>query len=350
MAIEFPSLAYPIVQAPMAGGPSTPALAAAVSDAGGLGFLAAGYRTAEQLRAEIEQTRALTAAPFGVNLFYVTETEVDAAALAAYAEALAPWADRYGVELGATRYDDDDLAAKLEVVKEAEVPIVSFTFGFPTPAVVETLHNAGASVWATVTEPLEARAVDAGGAEALICQGIEAGGHRGTFIDADGQGELGLLALLRLVAAVSELPLVAAGGIADGLGVAAALAAGARAAQLGTAFMRCPEAGTSAPHRDALGRAGETALTRAFSGRRARGIRNAFMDEHGDDAPAAYPEVHHLTAPLRAAARAAGDAEAVNLWAGQAYRLSEDRPAAELVELFGAQARTALLRAQALAG
>lgn len=350
MPTEFPSLARPIVQAPMAGGPSTPALAAAVSAAGGLGFLAAGYRTAAQLQAEIEQTRGLTAAPFGVNLFYVTETEVDAAALAAYQAALAPWAARYDVELGDGRFDDDDLEAKLEVVKALQVPIVSFTFGFPALAVVDSLHEAGIAVWATVTEPLEARAVDAAGADVLVCQGFEAGGHRGTFVDSDGQGELGLLALLRLVAAVSELPLVAAGGIADGAGVAAALAAGARAAQLGTAFMRCPEAGTSAPHREALSRDGETALTRAFSGRRARGIRNAFMDEHGGGAPAAYPQVHHLTAPLRAAARAAGAAEAVNLWAGQAYRLSEERPAAELVELFAAQAHEALLRAQALVG
>ena len=178
-------------------------------------------------------------------------------------------------------------------------------------------------------------------------QGVEAGGHRGSFEDVDGRGETALLPLLRLVARASDLPLIATGGIADGASVAAVLVAGAHAAQIGTAFMRCPEAATSAAHRGALAGKGATALTRAFSGRRARGIMNSFMRSHGGVAPAAYPHVHHLTAPLRAAARQSGDAEAINLWAGQAYPLSEALPAGELVRRWSAEARAALSQTSA---
>jgi nitronate monooxygenase len=340
MPSEFPRLIHPIVQAPMAGGPSTPELAAAVSGAGGLGFVAAGYRSAAQLRGDIEATRALTDVPVGVNLFLVAETEIDEPALEAYARELEPVAARFGAPLGAALYDDDRLDAKLGVVRELNVPIVSFTFGCPSPEVVGTLQDQGIAVWVTVTEPDEAVLAAGVGADALVCQGIEAGGHRGTFADVDGRGELGLLSLLRLTRGVTELPLVASGGIADGAGVASVLAAGATAAQIGTAFMLCPEAGTSATQRAALRRPGTTALTRAFSGRRARGIVNDFMREHEARAPSAYPQVHHLTAPLRAAARAAGDPEAINLWAGQAYGLAQERPAAELVKAWGSSPAT----------
>jgi nitronate monooxygenase len=340
MPREFPTLTHPIVQAPMAGGPSTPALAAAVSDAGGLGFVAGGYRSAAQLGADIEATRTLTDAPIGVNLFLVTETEIDERALESYARELEPVAARFGAPLGAALYDDDQLDAKLGVVRELRVPIVSFTFGCPSPELVRTLQDEGIAVWVTVTEPDEAVLAAGVGADALVCQGVEAGGHRGTFADVDGRGELGLLSLLRLADAVTGLPLIASGGIADAAGVAAALAAGARAAQIGTAFMLCPEAGTSALQRAALTRPGTTALTRAFSGRRARGIVNDFMREHEARAPSAYPQVHHLTSPLRAAARAAGDPEAINLWAGQAYGLARELPAAELVKAWGASTPT----------
>lgn len=339
MPRAFPELTHPIVQAPMAGGPSTPALAAAVANAGGLGFVAAGYRSPEQLRADLEASRALTDAPIGVNLFLVAEAEIDQSAVDAYARELEPEAARHGVALGEPHYDDDQLAAKLELVVAERVPIVSFTFGCPSTDTVSRLQRAGIAVWVTVTEPDEALAATRAGADALVCQGVEAGGHRGTFDDVDGRGELGLLSLLRLTRAVTELPLIASGGIADAAGVAAVLAAGARAAQIGTAFLLCPEAGTSAAHRRALEHPGTTALTRAFSGRRARGIVNRFMREHGAKAPSAYPHVNRLTSPLRAAARAAGDADAINLWAGQAYALAQERPAAALVALWGEQLR-----------
>ncbi|HWD70711.1 MAG TPA: nitronate monooxygenase [Solirubrobacteraceae bacterium] len=331
MPAAFPKLSNPIVQAPMAGGPSTPELAAAVANAGGLGFVAAGYRTADQLRDDIEAARELTDRPVGVNLFLVAESKADTDALTAYAGRIAAEAARYGAPLGAARFDDDALEVKLELVRALRVPIVSFTFGCPSPAVVRALQSDGIAVWVTVTEPDEGVLAAGVGADALVCQGIEAGGHRGTFEDIDGRGELGLLSLLRLTRGVSDLPLIASGGIADAAGVAAVLAAGAVAAQIGTALLLCPEAGTSAPHRGALTRPGTTALTRAFSGRRARGIVNDFMRAHEPHAPSAYPQVHHLTSPLRTAARAAGDPEAINLWAGQAFALAQERPAADLV-------------------
>ena len=328
------TLSIPIVGAPMAGGASTPALAAAVSEAGGLGFLAAGYKTPEAMREDIAATRALTSAPFGVNVFLVSQTEVDPAVLSAFRE-------RLGEGAGEPRSDDDGFTEKVERLLDDPVPVVSFTFGCPEPALVGQFHAAGSAVWVTVTDVAEARAAAACGADAVVVQGYEAGGHRASFTD-DAPGDVGLLALLQLVGAtLPGLPLVATGGIATGRAVAAVLAAGAAAAQVGTALMRTPEAATAPAHRDALARAGRTAVTRAFTGRSARGIVNAFMREHDADAPHAYPAVHHITAPLRARARAQGDADALHLWAGQAHELIDDRPAGELVRALHTEARAA---------
>ena len=346
MSRDFPSLDHPIIQAPMAGGPSTPALAAAVSNAGGLGFLAAGYKSPDDLRADIAKTRELTSAPVGVNLFLVEEAPVDRVGLAAFASAIEPEARRYKVTLGEPRFDDDALEAKLEIVYRERPPIVSFTFGCPPSEVIQRLHGLDIAVWVTVTEVEEALVAAQAGADALIVQGVEAGGHRGSFRDTDGYGEIALLPLLRLIARASGLPLIASGGIADGFAVAAVLAAGARAAQIGTAFMRCPEAATYDPHREALIQPDPTALTRAFSGRRARGIVNAFMREHSNKAPSAYPHINRLTAPLRAAVRQAGSADAINLWAGQAHALAEARPAGDLVRRWSIEACTALEEAR----
>jgi nitronate monooxygenase len=328
------SLAIPIVGAPMAGGASTPALAAAVSDAGGLGFVAAGYKTPEAMSADIAATRALTAAPFGVNVFLVTPTEADPRELEAFRA-------RLGEGAGEPRSDDDGFGEKVQRLLADPVPVVSFTFGCPERALVERFRTAGSEVWITVTDAGEARAAAAAGADALVVQGYEAGGHRGAFTD-DAPGDVGLLALLQLVAAAHPgLPLVATGGIATGRAVAAVLAAGAAAAQVGTALMRTPEAATAPVHRDALAQPGRTAVTRAFTGRSARGIVNAFLREHDADAPHAYPAVHHVTAPLRARAREQGDAESLHLWAGQAHELIEDAPAGELVRALHADALAA---------
>jgi len=311
------------VLAPLAGGPSTPELAAAVSEAGGLGFVAAGYLSADELAARVRRARTLTSGPVGVNLFVLAERPVDPAALAAYADELAGEGP-----LGEPRFDDDALDAKLELLVSEPVDVVSSTFGCFAPAAIERLRRAGSEVWVTVTSAAEARAAAEAGADALVCQGAEAGGHRGAWDDADGP-DLPLAALLA-EARAAGLPLVAAGGVMDAAGAAAALAAGAAAVQCGTAFLLCPEAGTSAPQREALARGGETAVTRAFTGRRARGIVNGFMRRHAA-APSAYPHVHHLTAPLRAAARAAGDAERINLWAGTGFAKARALPAAEVV-------------------
>jgi nitronate monooxygenase len=345
------SLRHPIIQAPMAGGPSTPALAAAVSGAGGLGFLAAGYKTVDAVRAELGELRALLAEgqPFGVNVFVPSVSKADPEALAAYARTLRGEADRQGATLGEPRWDDDHYDEKLDLLCAAGIPVVSFTFGCPPHAQVRRLHESGASVWVTVTTADEAGLAAAAGADALVVQGVEAGGHRGGF-DDERPGDIGLLALLQLVrrAVGNELALVAAGGIATGQAIAAVLAAGADAAQLGTAFLLCPEAATAPLHHKVLAHgAVPTALTRAFTGRTARGVINRFLQEHSSHAPIGFPEVQHLTAPLRVAAGQHGDSGGVPLWAGQAYALAESRPAAEVVHLLAEAAQVALAQAAA---
>jgi nitronate monooxygenase len=331
------ALRVPIVQAPLAGGASTPALTAAVVAAGAFGFVAAGYRTPDALRDDLRATRELTDAPFGVNVF-VPGHATERRRYERYIEALRDEAGRQGVALGEPRFEDDAWEAKLGLLEEEPVAAVSFTFGCPPAEAVARLQAAGSTVWVTVTDVDEAQRAAGAGADALIVQGIEAGGHRASFVDVEGAGDYGLLALIQLVGAHVDLPLVASGAIASGGALAAVLCAGAQAAQIGTAFMRCPEAGTSAAHRAALAATTPTRLTRAFTGRQARGIVNRFLREHSDEAPPAYPEIHHVTAPLRAAGRAAGDADLINLWAGQAHELARDAPAAEVVAALAADA------------
>lgn len=334
----------PVIAAPMAGGVSTPELVAAVGSAGGLGFLAAGYLSEEALSSRIARTRELTGEPFGVNLFVPgPRRDVD---LAGYEARVRAEAERYGVEPGEPYWDDDLYQAKLELVLAERVPVVSFTFGAPESSTVERLHEAGAEVVVTVTTPYEARRAAESGADVLCVQGSEAGGHRGAFDDdgSPGGGPMyGLLAALRLVSAEVDLPLVAAGGLVHGADVAAVLTAGAVAAQLGTAFLTCEEAGTDATRRAEIA-AGEraTSLTRAFSGRPARGLVNRFLVENTEHAPAAYPQVNHLTKPVRAAAGRAGDPESMSLWAGQTYSQARTLAAAELLRRLETEARQAL--------
>jgi nitronate monooxygenase len=337
------ALDTPIVLAPMAGGPTTPDLVAAVSDAGGFGFLAGGYLDAAVLGAAVAAVRERTARPIGVNLFLPGERRDTG---------VAEYRDRLvaaGLEPGEPVWDNDGYPEKLALLLADPVPVVSFTFGCPAPDAVSRLHAVGTEVLATVTSPAEARQAAAAGVDGLVVQGMEAGAHRGVFANDPAHpagGELyGLLSLLRLVASDVDLPLVATGGIVDGAGVAAVLAAGAVAAQLGTAFLACPEAGTKPAHRAALAdpERPPTEITRAFTGRPARGVRNAFLDDHTAVAPAAYPQVHHMTRPIRAH----GNPATANLWAGQAYPLVRSLPAAELVTTLLAEAREAASRAAA---
>ncbi|MFI5549581.1 nitronate monooxygenase [Streptomyces sp. NPDC051738] len=341
---------HPIVQAPMAGGVSVPHLAQAVSEAGGLGFLAAGYKTADGMYQEIKQLRGLTTKPFGVNLFMPQSEYADKAAVDVYAHQLAGEAAWYDIELGDPDSGrDDGYEAKLAVLLDNPVPVASFHFGVPSSEVLESLRRAGTFTLVTATTPDEALAVERAGADAVIAQGVEAGGHQGTHRDnpeTDGTG-IGLLSLIAQIREAVGLPIVAAGGIMRGSQIAAALAAGADAAQLGTAFLATPESGANALHKQALTNPlfVRTELTRAFSGRPARGLVNRFLREHGPYAPAAYPEVHHLTSPVRKKAAASGDPQGMALWAGQGHRMAREMPAGQLVEVLVAEldaAKTAL--------
>jgi len=359
---------HPIVQAPMAGGVSVPRLAAAVSEAGGLGFLAAGYKTADGMYQEIKQLRGLTGRPFGVNLFMphpeypgastgstgaAGAAPPSAAAVEVYANQLAGEAAWYETELGDPDSGrDDGYDAKLAVLLDNLVPVVSFHFGVPTRDVLDSLRRAGTVTLVTATTTEEALAVQRAGADAVVVQGVEAGGHQGTHRDnpeTDSAG-IGLLSLIAQVRETVQIPIVAAGGIMRGSQIAAVLAAGASAAQLGTAFLATPESGANALHKQALTNPlfVRTELTRAFTGRPARGLVNRFLREHGPYAPAAYPEINHLTAPLRKAAAAAGDAQGMALWAGQGHRMARELPAGQLVEVLMAEltaAQTALATA-----
>jgi nitronate monooxygenase len=329
----------PIVQAPMAGGPSTPALTAAVSNAGGYGTVAAGYLTADSLREAIATTRTMTGAPFGVNLF-MPSVAGDPAEIVAYAALLQHEAERLAVALGEPRWDDDDYDAKLDVVETARVHLVSFTFGCPASDTVERLHRADIQVAVTVTSVPEAQlAVDAG-ADLLVVQGTEAGGHQASFLDL-AANHRPLLSALAEIRETTNVPIVATGGIMTGRDAAAALNTGAIAVQVGTALLCTQEAGTSAPHRHALldARYDRTLLTRAYSGRFARGLANRFAIEHDRQAPHAYPEIHHLTRPLRAAATRAGDTGVPNLWAGTGWRALTTEPAATIVQRIAADAQ-----------
>jgi len=352
MSAVLAGLAVPIVVAPMAGGPSTPELVTAVGGAGGLGFLAGALIGVDALADQVARVRP--AGVFGVNLFLPTErVEED---LSEHLAALDRWAARYGVRRGEARWDDDDYPAKLDWLLRHPVPVVSCTFGCPPAEVVAALQGVGSEVWVTVTTPDDAVLAAQVGADALVVQGFEAGGHRGTFRNSDPAGHVseqpGLLALLRQVSAglAGRRPapaLVAAGGLITGADVAAVLTAGAAAAQLGTAFLLCPEAGTTALHRAAVSCDRATAVTRAFSGRPARGVRNAFLDERGDRPPAAYPQLNNAGKPVRAAAAAAGDDGPVSLWAGQTHALARPLPAAQLVAALGEEARSAIAAAAA---
>lgn len=338
--------AYPIIQAPMAGGASNPRLAAAVAAAGALGFLAAGYKTSGAMYEEIRQLRDLTSQPFGVNLFMPQPGTVDPSAVAVYAEQLAGEAAWYATPLGDPDAGGDDAYdAKVAILLEDPVPMVSFTFGCPERSVLDAFAKAGTYTVVTVTSVSEALTAQWAGASAVCVQGMEAGGHYGTHrddpqLDAAGTG---LLALVPQVREAVRLPVIAAGGLMRGAQIAAVLAAGADAAALGTAFLVCPESGAHTLHKRAITDPvfARTEITRAFSGRPARGLLNRFMREHGRYAPPGYPQVHHLTKPVRAAAAALGDPQAMSLWAGQGHRLARELSAGALVETLVAELQDA---------
>lgn len=335
MVYDLRDLAAPVLVAPMAGGPSTPELAAAGTNAGGLGFVPAGYLTAEVFAERLRAAQQLTAGPIGTNLFVPQPSAATSEAIAAYAGRLSAEARRYRVGLGEPRFDDDDWDAKIEVLLELRPAVASFTFGLPSPDERRALTDAGIATVATVTTREEARLAAGRGVDAVVVQGPSAGGHRGTFDATAWPSEQPLDELLAAVTAAFDLPVVAAGGLMDGADVHRVRQSGAVAAQLGTAFLLADEAGSSAVHREALNNPQftETIVTKAFSGRYARGLRNRFIDEHQVEAPFGYPEVHYLTAPVRAASVRAGDPHAASMWAGTGFRRAQAAPAATIIEM-----------------
>ncbi|KUM32769.1 nitronate monooxygenase [Arthrobacter sp. EPSL27] len=330
-----------IIAAPMAGGTSTPGFVTAVHGAGGLGFLAAGYKTVAAVQAEIAGVRA-AGARFGMNLFVPDPAQLPPspavlARLEDYRSELEADAARYGVDVPPLRLDDDDhWDAKVQALLDDPVEWVSFTFGLPGAGIVQALQRAGSTVLATVTTAAEAVEAAGQGVDALVVQHPGAGGHSAAFRPqpaGGGDGAPGTTAeLVTRVRAAVGLPLVAAGGVMDRSGVDTALAAGAQAAQLGTAFLRTGESGARQLHKDALASPHftRTVMTRAFTGRPARALVNEFVRDH-PDAPESYPAVHHLTAPLRAAAASAGDPERLNLWAGTGWQQARAGSVAEVM-------------------
>ncbi|MDF2993025.1 MAG: 2-nitropropane dioxygenase [Microbacterium sp.] len=322
----------PLVAAPMAGGPSTPALARAVAAAGGFPFLAGGYKTTEVLAAEIDQLRPL-GTDFGVNLFVPSDDPVDEVAFSAYAAELTAEAEEYGLELDpAPVVDDDRWGEKLAMLLARPVPVVSLTFGLPDRADIAELRRAGSSVLATVTTPQEARLARDAGVDGLIVQGSSAGGHSATFDPTRTPDPVPTEVLVHRVRQAVHLPVIAAGGVDGPRAVRTLLSAGAQAVAVGTLLLRTDEAGTSPTHEQALGDPSftQTVLTRAFTGRPARALRNGFIDRHPDGI-AAYPAVHHLTRALRQAAGRAGDADRLHLWAGTGWRNAPTGPAGDVI-------------------
>jgi len=336
----------PVVLGPMAGGPSTPALASAVSNAGGLGSLGGGYLSPAQLRTDVRAVAAATDRPFAVNLFAPEQPAVDPGAVARAVAVLAP----YRAELGMPPQEVPAVFAEpfedqLDVVVSERVPIVTFTFGMLPEGAMVALHDAGAIVGGTATTVAEARSLEGAGVDFVCAQGAEAGGHRGSFLGSGTDDLIGLVSLVPQVCDAVDVPVVAAGGIGDGRGIAAALVLGACAAQLGTAFLLCDEAGTSAPYRAAVehARPEDTTITTAFSGRRARGIANRLArDLAGRTDLPPYPVLNALTRDLRRRAAEAGDASLLSLWCGQGVGLVGPAPAAVLVGELVDRARAAL--------
>jgi nitronate monooxygenase len=332
-------IGLPIIQAPMAG-VSTPSMAAAVSNAGGLGSLgvaAAGFEAARQMIADV---RALTDRPFNVNVFCHRPAVADVAREVAWIARLAPEFRRFGAEppgrlneIYKSFVEDDD---KLTMLLDERPKVVSFHFGLPTAERIAALKNAGIVLLATATNLDEARAIAAAGIDAVVAQGYEAGGHRGMFDPEAHDDRLGTIALTRLIVQTLEIPVIAAGGVMDGAGIAACLALGAGAVQLGTAFIACPESAADAGHRAALlgPSAQHTVVTTAISGRPARCLANRFT-ALGEDVGATlvpdYPIAYDAGKALHAAAKAAGESGYGAQWAGQAAPLARALPAAQLI-------------------
>jgi nitronate monooxygenase len=328
----------PIIQAPMAGGPDTPALAAAVANAGGIGSLGCAYLTAKQIEALAADMRSRTNQPFAFNLFVRADVADDPDAEARVTQVLAPFRAELGLGAPASPSATPDFDDQLEAVLRAKPPVFSFTFGVPTREQIAAVRERGIAIAGTATTIEEVRALDDAAVDAICIQGAEAGGHRGTFLGRFEDALIGTLPLVQQAVSATKRPVIAAGGIMTGAAIRAVLAMGAAAVQLGTAFMGCDEAGTSAPHRKALASATATTITRAFSGRPARGIVNRMTEAFARGGAAPFPQQQQLTADLRREATRHSRTDLMQLWAGQGAPLVRAIPAAQLVATLAAEA------------
>jgi nitronate monooxygenase len=340
--MPFLGAELPIIQAPMAG-VQLGALAIAVSRAGGLGSLPCGMLSVEAMRKELAAIRAATERPYNVNFFVHTPPEADARREAAWRAALTPYYREYGIDADSIPAGPGRApftAEAADALEEFKPAVVSFHFGLPAAELVQRVRSWGSKILASATTVDEARWLEAHGADAIIAQGVEAGGHRGIFLNDDLSTQPGTFALLPQVVRAVKRPVIAAGGIADAKGVAAAMALGASAVQVGTAYLLCPEATTSAVHRAALKSeaARNTALTNLFTGRPARGIVNRLMRELGpmSNAAPAYPLATSAIAPLRAKAESQGRGDFSPLWSGQNATGCREIPAGELTRALAA--------------
>ena len=330
---------YPIIQAPMAGGPTTSELVAAVSNAGGLGMIGAGYMSPEQLRHQIDEIRKLTDHPFGINLFVPTEYTADAGKLQAANTLLQPIKEELQVEdelvLPTFEQDLKTFQEHLNVIIEEEISICSFTFGIPSPQIVSKLKEYSIVLIGTATTVEEAVMNENAGMDAVVIQGSEAGGHRGTFNGQDRESLIGLMSLIPQVADVISIPLIAAGGIMDGRGIMAAKCLGAIGVQMGTAFLVCEESGANTLHKEAIIKASEdkVVLTKAFSGKMARGLHNRFieMTKPYEEVLPDYPLQNELTKAIRKTSAAKGTTGHMSLWSGQSPRLAKKLTVCELM-------------------
>jgi nitronate monooxygenase len=346
--IELLDISCPVIQAPMAGGGDTAKLVSAVSNAGGIGFIGASYLTPEQIIERGREVRQQTSRPFGINLFApLPRPSADDTFIARAIEKISPYFEELGLPLPAppklpASNFDDLLAASLET----EATVFSFAFGLLPPGAMVAVKRRGLFVAGTATTVKEAQALADQKVDAVIAQGSEAGGHRGTFATAFESGMIGSISLIPQVVNAVSVPVIASGGVMDGRGIAAALALGASAVQMGTAFLTCEEAGIAAAYKDAILQSGEeqTEVTRAFSGRPARGIQNRVLLDYKDmpDSILPFPLQNGLTRPLRAEATKQNRAEYLSLWAGQGLRMARRTSAAGLVARLNTELSEAL--------
>jgi nitronate monooxygenase len=332
MLAEF-GMSVPLVAAPMSGGPTTPAMVSAATSAGALGMLAAGYKTVEAVEAEIKSVRT-EGIPFGINVFAPNPMPIDHERYRAYAATVQRDADQFGLTLPPDPIEDTDrFDEKIALLLDDPVPMVSFTFGIPPRGVITALQGVNSVVVQTVTTPQEAEQAHEAGVDMLAVQAAVAGGHSGTLSPQQPLTPVPITELVERVVATVPLPVMAAGGLATPGAVADVIRAGATAAVVGTVLLRANESGASATHQAALTDPAftETVITRAFTGRPARGLRNAFIEAHEAEAPLGYPAIHFLTSPLRKAAAAAGKPDYVHLWAGTGYRNATAEPAADIL-------------------